>query len=120
MSDLLINIFGLVLIAGIIWWFWISTPKGIKVNKAEVIDVIVDGGSYTPNTIQASVGESMVLNFIRKDPSPCAAKVVFEALELSADLAVGRPKKVSVSFKASGDYDFTCQMGMYRGTIHVE
>lgn len=120
MIDLIVNTMGLVLISVIIWWFWGFTSKGIKVAESGVIDVLVDGGIYTPNVIDAIVGENINLNFIRKDPSPCASKVVFEAIKLSADLEVDKPKKISVNFESSGDYDFTCQMGMYRGTIHVE
>ncbi|MDH5370781.1 MAG: cupredoxin domain-containing protein, partial [Gammaproteobacteria bacterium] len=72
-----------------------------------------------PARIEVKLGEPLKLTFLRKDPSPCAEKVIFDELGLSLDLPVD--KKVSVSLKPekAGEYSFTCQMKMYVGALIV-
>ena len=52
MSIIVINLIGLLIIAGIIYWFWLFKPKIISYTETDIIDIIVDGGTYTPNTIR--------------------------------------------------------------------
>lgn len=116
MSLLYINIAGAVLILTIIWWFWLAKPRARKV-EGSVIDIMVDDGVYTPSRIEVPVNQLIVLKFIRKDPSPCAEKVLFSSLGLSYDLPVDTPIEVYVSLPEPGEYEFTCQMQMYRGQL---
>jgi plastocyanin domain-containing protein len=122
MSAFLINFTGVILIIFIIWWFWlskkgVSTPIAIAGNS---VDIIVDGGVYEPAVIKTSVGKPLILRFIRKDSSPCAEKVIFSELEISADLPVGKPYELTITPQKPGEFDFTCQMAMYRGKLIVE
>ena len=48
-------------------------------------------------------------------PGPCAEKVLFDDLGVSAELPLG--KSVTVTPDKPGEYEFTCQMRMYRGTL---
>lgn len=112
-----INIGGLVAIALIIWWFWVVKPKSRKESGVQPIDVLVSDGVYTPARIEVPVGRPIVLRFLRKDPSPCAEKVVFDDFGISADLAVGEKTDVTVIPGKAGEYEFTCQMKMYRGVL---
>jgi plastocyanin domain-containing protein len=116
MGTLFINIIGLAVIGLIIWWFWLSTPKAQKVQK-NFIDVVVDGGTYTPSRIEVEAGRDVTLRFLRKDPSPCAEKVVFEELGVSADLPLNVAKEIVVTPSNVGTYSFTCQMHMYKGSL---
>jgi plastocyanin domain-containing protein len=113
-----VNVVGLVLIGLIVWWFWLSKPRAQRAASA-VIDVTVDGGVYTPARIEVAAGRPITLRFLRKDPSPCAEKVLFDALGVSADLPIGQPVELTVTPPAAGEYAFTCQMQMYRGTLVV-
>jgi plastocyanin domain-containing protein len=115
---LIVNLVGLVLIGLIVWWFWLSKPRAQRAASG-VIDVIVDGGVYTPARIEAAAGQPLHLRFLRKDPSPCAEKVLFDDLGIAADLPVGQPVEITVTPKQAGEYAFTCQMRMYRGTLVV-
>lgn len=116
MSAWAVNVAGLVLIGLIVWWFWLSKPRAQRAASA-VVDVIVDGGVYTPARIEVAVGRPITLRFLRKDPSPCAEKVLFDALGVSADLPIDQPVELTVTPAAAGEYAFTCQMQMYRGTL---
>ena len=115
---MIVNLIGLCVIVLIVWWFWIKKPQTLKASSNE-IDIIVDNGVYNPARIEVKLGEPLKLTFLRKDPSPCAEKVIFDELGLSLDLPVN--KKVSVSLKPekAGEYSFTCQMKMYVGALIV-
>jgi plastocyanin domain-containing protein len=114
-----INLAGLVLIGLIVWWFWLSTPRTQRA-ASDVIDIVVDDGVYTPARIEVPAGRPVHLRFLRKDPSPCAEKVLFDDLGIAADLPVGKPVDLTITPKAAGEYAFTCQMQMYRGTLVVK
>ena len=114
-----VNVLGVLLIVLIVWWFWMYKPKAVMADK-QAVTVIVDGGSYTPSRIQLEVGEITTLQFIRKDPSPCAATVVFSDLDISEELPLNKIKTINVPALSVGRYSFTCQMKMYRGELIVE
>jgi plastocyanin domain-containing protein len=117
---ILINALGLLLAAFIVWWFWIS-KRGSEARAAgDTVSIVVDGGVYTPSVIRVAAGRPVTLRFIRRDSSPCAEKVIFGGLDISADLPVGRPYDLSFVPEKAGEYDFTCQMAMYRGRLIVE
>lgn len=117
MTTALINLGGLLLIVLIVWWFWLSRPQARRVSGTGPIEIIVDNGVYTPARIEVPAGQPATLRFLRKDPSPCAEKALFDDLGISADLPVGKPLDVIVTPPRPGEYEFTCQMRMYRGTL---
>lgn len=119
MSTWLINLLGVVAIALIIWWFWLSRPKAQRAEVDRPIEIIVDDGVYTPARIEVPLGKPLTLRFIRKDASPCAEKVLFDDFNISSDLPVGQPHDISFVPDKPGEHEFTCQMRMYRGSLIV-
>jgi plastocyanin domain-containing protein len=117
MNLVAINAGGVIVILLIVWWFWLSRPKARSETGVKPIDILVDNGVYTPSRIEVPVGRPIILRFIRKDASPCAEKVLFDDFDLAADLPVGEPTDVVIVPKEAGDYEFTCQMHMYRGHL---
>lgn len=117
MTEMLTNLGGLLVIGLIAWWFWLSKPKGRKESGAKPIEVLVDNGVYSPARIEVPVGRPIMLEFLRKDPSPCAEKVIFDDFNITADLPVDRKTTVTVIPQQPGEYEFTCQMKMYRGVL---
>lgn len=115
-----INLAGLLLIFSIIWWFWWSKPKIWSATQPVPVEIMVEHGVYSPSRIQVSLGQPVVLHFMRKDPSPCAQKVVFEQLGLSVDLPLDQVTEVRVQPVQPGEYTFMCEMGMYRGSLVVQ
>lgn len=118
--SILINILGLALAAFIIWWFWIYKSGSAAHAGGEAVSIVVDSGVYNPSVIHAPAGKPLTLRFIRKDSSPCAEKVLFSDLDISADLPVGEPFDLSFTPEEPGEYEFTCQMAMYRGKLIVD
>lgn len=114
-----VNIAGVTLIALIVWWFWLSHPRARRAQGWEIIDVLVDNGVYTPGRIEVSRNQTVTLRFLRKDPSPCAEKVLFDDFRIGRDLPLDRPVDITLTPERSGEFEFTCQMKMYRGTLVV-
>ncbi|MBS97475.1 MAG: cupredoxin domain-containing protein [Oceanospirillaceae bacterium] len=116
---IIINLLGLLLIGLIVWWFWLYKGPTANLESGE-ITINVDDGVYEPSHIRVPAGQSTRLNFIRKDPSPCASVVVFEDFDVSEELPLDKPKMVELKPMQPGRYPFTCQMQMYRGELIVE
>lgn len=114
-----VNLLGLLLIALIVWWFWIYKPKAVSADQ-DTTTVVVDNGIYEPSRILIPAGQRTTLRFLRKDASPCAEKVLFAELNIAEELPLNTPKDISLPPLASGEYPFTCQMQMYRGMIVVK
>ncbi|WKD50358.1 cupredoxin domain-containing protein [Microbulbifer spongiae] len=122
MEVLLVNATGLLLIAWIIWWFWLG-PKykaGKGVAGGGKLCILVKDGVYEPDRIRIPADRPTTLHFYRKDPSPCSEWVLFPDLEISAELALNKETIVEIPVSAPGEYPFTCQMQMYRGVLVVE
>lgn len=119
MSAWLINAAGAVVIGLIVWWFWVSKPRLQRAAADRPIEIIVDNGVYNPARIEVPLGKPVTLRFIRKDPSPCAEKVLFDGFNVGGDLPVGKPYDISFTPDKPGEHEFTCQMRMYRGSLVV-
>lgn len=117
---LLINIMGVLLIAGIVWWFWLYKPAGVVAGKEKPVVITAESGVYQPANIQVPAERALTVQFLRKDASPCAESVIFPALGLSFDLPVGKLTPVNLPPLKPGTYEFHCQMKMYRGELRVE
>ncbi|GGO76606.1 ATPase [Marinobacterium nitratireducens] len=118
--SILVNIVGLGLIALIVWWFWLYRPTAAAQSNSGAVSITVDDGVYSPSRVSVKSNQPVVLRFMRKDPSPCAAMVIFDDLNISEELPVGKPKEISLKVEKPGTYAFTCQMKMYRGELVVE
>ncbi|MEJ2552663.1 MAG: cupredoxin domain-containing protein [Gammaproteobacteria bacterium] len=119
MDTLVVDIAGLALIGLIVWWFWLSHPAARRLDDAP-ITIVAEDGVYSPAHIEVSRAGPIVLRFLRKDPSPCAAKVIFTDLGVSADLPVGEERELRLDPPPPGDYGFVCEMHMYQGTLTVK
>lgn len=113
---LFIDIAGLLLIAVIVWWFWLVKPRLVQAVH-DAIDIRVADGVYTPSRIQVPVGKPVRLRFLRQDATPCARQVVIPRLERVIELELNKPREVTLTFPEPGEYEFACEMHMYVGKI---
>ena len=114
---------GLVLVAFIVWFFWLKRAKGVRAAETsgghQEVMVLVKGG-YTPDTIIVRHGKPVRLNFRREETASCSEKVIFADFNKSADLPTGETVPVEFVPDTPGEYDFACAMGMFRGKLVVE
>lgn len=115
---LYINILGILLIVLIVWWFWIYKPTQTDIS-ANSATILVEDGVYTPAHIKIAANTPFTLNFLRKDASACAKIVEFPDFEISEELPLNKNKEIHLPPMKKGEYPFTCQMKMYRGSILV-
>lgn len=118
-----INLAGLFLIALIIWWFWLYSPKQQRSaadKDKTVFNIVVEDGVYQPATIVLSAHKTAILNFIRKDATPCAEMVIFPELKISEELPLNKEFAIALPMLEKGKYRFHCQMQMYKGVVIVE
>ncbi|QSX40097.1 cupredoxin domain-containing protein [Shewanella cyperi] len=115
----MVNLGGLLLIALIVWWFWLYHPGTDSLASEELV-ILVENGTYSPARIKVAAQTPLRLTFMRKDPSPCAETLLFPALQLSETLPLNKARTVQLPALAPGEYAFHCQMQMYRGTLLVE
>ena len=76
-------------------------------------------GGYTPAVIRVRAGAPVRLDFHRDETNPCTEEVVMPDFGIRTYLPAHRTTPVS-STPAAGTYEFTCGMGMVRGTIIAE
>ncbi|GAA3717062.1 cupredoxin domain-containing protein [Oceanisphaera sediminis] len=116
---MLVNVLGVLLIALIVWWFWLYQPQATDLGDSELI-IVVENGTYQPSRIKLLADQPASLHFLRKDSSPCSETILIPDLKLSDTLPLNKVKKIALPAMRKGEYEFHCQMKMYRGRLVVE
>lgn len=119
----LVLIAGSLLVAFIVWFFWLKRTTGVRAAETsggyQEAMILVKGG-YSPDTVIVSRGKPVRLNFRREETASCSDKVVFEGFDKSAELPTGELVAVELMPKEPGEFAFACPMGMFRGRLIVE
>lgn len=122
-AEIIVVAIGLALIAGIAWFFWGPRRGGVRLSVAssgyQEAMVLVKGG-YTPDLIIVEHGKPVRLNFRREEDAACSEMVIFADFGKSAHLPQGETVPVEFLPERPGEYEFSCQMGMFRGKLVVE
>jgi plastocyanin len=88
-----------------------DTPDAMKIN--------VTSSGYVPAQISVNKGEPVRLAFYRADTRNCAGTVVFPELNITRELPVGQTVTVEFTPTRTGEFSFTCGMGMFKGVVVV-
>ncbi|OGL00399.1 MAG: copper-transporting ATPase [Candidatus Rokubacteria bacterium RIFCSPHIGHO2_02_FULL_73_26] len=119
----LVDATGLALIALIVWFFWLKRTPGVRAALTsggyQEQMVLVKGG-YTPDVIVVQAGKPVRLSFVRQESASCSEQVLLPAWGKSAALPEGETVRVEFLPKERGEFEFACQMGMFRGKLIVE
>lgn len=123
LADILIVLGGLAAGGAIAFFFWGPRRGGFRVPVAssgyQEAMVLVKGG-YTPDVILVEHGRPVRLNFRREENASCSEMVVFGDFNKSAHLPEGETVPVELLPEEPGEYEFACQMGMFRGKLVAE
>ena len=118
-----VDVTGLVLIALIVWFFWLVKAKGTRAaltSSGYQEQMVLVKGGYTPDVIVLERGKPARLNFVRQESASCSEMVLIPAFGKSAQLPEGETVSVELMPAEPGEYEFACQMGMLRGKLIVE
>jgi plastocyanin domain-containing protein len=120
---LLVDVVGLALIAFIVWFFWLVKAKGVRAAAASSgfqEQLILVKGGYTPDVVVVQRGKPVRLKFLRQESASCSEMVLLPGFGKSARLPEGQAVSVEFLPGEPGEYEFACQMGMFRGKVIVE
>jgi plastocyanin domain-containing protein len=122
-GQIAVTLSGLATIAFVVWFFWLKKAAGTRAaltSSGYQEQMILVKGGYTPDTVVVERGKPVRLVFRREEMSACSEQVVFADFKKTAHLPEGKPVAIELMPTEAGEYAFTCQMGMLRGTLVVE
>jgi plastocyanin domain-containing protein len=114
---------GAAAIAWVNWWFFLAERASVVAAPASggVAEVVVRvAGGYAPSHVRARAGKPLRLVFDRQESAGCSEEVVIPDFGVRRFLPAHERTTVEVTPTAPGRHEFTCGMGMLRGTIVVE
>lgn len=124
MMEQIITLIGaILLIAGIIWWFFgkhesEKTQATVQADHQQAT-VVVKGG-YSPATVVLKKGIPATINFAMEDGTACLSRVVFSQLGVDKNLREQKITPIQIPTDQAGEYDFACGMDMFHGKVVVK
>lgn len=123
-TDLTVIAAGLAAIAWVNWYFFIagrSTAGAVAATAGSSgaparLTITVQGG-YDPAVIRTTAGRPVQLVFDRQETSGCSEEVVFPDFGIRRFLPAHQQTTIEITPPDEGRYEFTCGMGMLRGTL---
>ncbi len=124
-AELLVIAGGAAAIAWLNWYFFLAGRRGAvaeaKVGAAGVQQVVIRvQGGYAPARVRLRAGEPARLVFDRREDDSCSEEVVIPDLGLRRFLPAFQRTSVDLPPVAPGSHEFTCGMGMLKGTLVVK
>jgi plastocyanin domain-containing protein len=124
-SDIAVIAGGVAAIGWVNWYFFLAERRTAaaeaKMGAAGVQQAIirVEGG-YEPSRVRLRANAPARLVFDRREDSSCSEEVVIPDLGVRRFLPAHQRTTVELPPQAPGTYEFTCGMGMLRGSLVVE
>jgi plastocyanin domain-containing protein len=125
LSEILVVAGGLAAIAWVNWYFFLAerrqTAAEAKVGATGLQQAVirVEGG-YSPSRVRLRAGKPARLVFDRREDSSCSEELVIPDLGVRQFLPAHQRTGIDLPSPRAGTYEFTCGMGMLRGTLVVE
>lgn len=117
MDKIIVTTVGVLGIA-FVFWFFLAKKENAVAAEGE-IDIEVKGG-YSPDVISIPVGKPIKINFTRKDESTCLEEVVISDFKIRKLLPMNEKTTIEITPDKTGEYKFSCGMGMFHGKILVK
>ncbi len=107
---------------GFIAWFFFGPRKVVTADsKGGVQEVLITvSGAYSPSKVSVVAGRPVRLIFDRQETETCSDQVSFPDFGITRSLPAFEKTLIEFTPDKSGEFAFTCSMGMYRGTLVVE
>jgi len=112
-------ILGLTVVLGA-WAYVRSRPQRAQLTGDGVQEAtIIVRDRYLPPAVVARCGVPLRLNFRRDEDNPCSQRVIFPDFGITRSLPAWKTTAVDLLPSREGEFLFTCEMGMYQGTLRV-
>lgn len=125
LSELVVVGVGLAAIGWVNWYFFLAERQTgaaeAKVGATGLQQAVirVEGG-YSPSRVRLRAGRPARLVFDRREDSSCSEELVIPDLGIRQFLPAHQRTGIDLPSPRAGTYEFTCGMGMLRGTLVVE
>jgi plastocyanin domain-containing protein len=123
-SEILVVVGGLAAIAWVNWYFFLADRREAAEAKVGATGlqqaVIRVEGGYSPSRVRLRAGKPARLVFDRREDSSCSEELVIPELGIRQFLPAHQRTGIDLPSPHAGTYEFTCGMGMLRGTLVVE
>lgn len=120
---LFVTIGGLALTGLVLWYFFFSSRLAVAAQSTsggvQQVDITVKGG-YSPSVIEVTHGQPVQLNFYRDEENSCSEELLMPDFNVRRDLPAFQTTLVELLPEQPGRFDFTCGMGMLRGSLVVK
>jgi hypothetical protein len=90
-----------------------------KNPKVQTARVVLTEQGYKPDSIRLRLGIPARITFVRQVEGTCGTEIVLPAQGVKRALPLNKPVVVAFTPAKSGEFIFTCGMGMLRGKIVV-
>ena len=121
-ADMAVAMGAVALIAAVNWYFLgarrVAGVATLTTGGTQALTVRVHGG-YDPPVIEVERDRPVRLTFDRQEDSSCSEEVVLADFGIRRYLPAFAQTAVEFTPHEPGDHEFTCGMGMLRGTIRV-
>lgn len=102
------------------WAYVRSRPPRAQLTGDGVQEAtIIVRDRYQPPAVVARCGVPLRLNFRRDEDNPCSQRVIFPDFGITRSLPAWRTTTIELLPRREGEFLFTCEMGMYEGTLRV-
>lgn len=102
----------------VIYWFFLM-KKSRVMAVTDRVEIVVQGG-YSPEVISIPKNKKTVVTFVRRDPSSCLEEVVLPDFKIRRSLPLNMPVTLELTPKQTGEFNYSCGMGMFHGKIIVQ
>ena len=122
-AEIIVTLSGLALAAFVVWYFFFSarqTASAVSSSSGvQEVDITVKGG-YSPDIIEVERGKPVQLSFYRDEENSCSEELLMPDFSIRRDLPAFKTTLVELLPDRPGRFEFTCGMGMLRGSIVVK
>lgn len=122
-AEILVTVGGLALAAFVVWYFFFSARPAVSAvstsSGVQQVDVTVKGG-YSPDVIEVERGKPVQLSFYRAEENSCSEELLMPDFSIRRELPAFQTTLVELLPDTPGRFEFTCGMGMLRGSLIVK
>jgi plastocyanin domain-containing protein len=124
-DDVAVIAAGIGAIAWVNWYFFLAEGRKAaataKVGATGLQQAVIRvQGGYSPSRVRLEAGRPARLVFDRREDSDCSEEVVIPELGIRRFLPPHQRTGIDLPPARPGTYEFTCGMGMLRGSLVVE
>lgn len=93
---------------------------GRNVKSVQSATVTLTDKGYQPASLKLQRGVPARVTFVRRLEETCGTEIMLPAYNIRRALPLNEPVVVEFTPDKAGEFNFTCGMGMLRGTVIVQ